>query len=86
MAYAQKFEDLEVWKRARKLTKEIYEATNSGEFARDFGLKDQIRRASVSIMSKLPKDLIEATKVIFSNSYLLPEPPAVKFSRNSMSH
>lgn len=49
----EKFEDLIAWQKARELTKEIYKVTKSGEFARDFGLRDQIRRASVSVMSNL---------------------------------
>jgi four helix bundle protein len=49
----KKFEDIESWKKARKLTKEIYEATATGKFLRDFALKDQIRRASVSILSNI---------------------------------
>lgn len=49
----RKFEDLESWKKARKLTNTIYEATGTGTFTRDFGLKDQIRRASVSILSNI---------------------------------
>lgn len=53
MARITKFEDIESWKRARTLTKEIYELTSTGEFKRDFGLKDQIRRASVSILSNI---------------------------------
>ena len=47
------FEDIESWKSARKLTNEIYKATSIGGFVRDFGLKDQIRRASVSILSNI---------------------------------
>lgn len=47
------FEDLEVWKSARELTNRIYEITNDGRFAKDFGLRDQIRRASVSVMSNV---------------------------------
>lgn len=46
----EKFEDLEAWKEARKLTKDIYNVTKETPFCRDFGLKDQIRRASSSIM------------------------------------
>lgn len=42
----EKFEDLIAWQKARKLTKQIYEVTNLGLFAKDFGLKDQIRRAA----------------------------------------
>ena len=53
MAKINKFEDIESWKRARRLTKEIYEVTAAGRFAHDFGLKDQIRRASVSILSNI---------------------------------
>ncbi|MEK6279063.1 MAG: four helix bundle protein [Acidobacteriota bacterium] len=49
----KKFEDLESWKKARKLTNTVYEATATGSFSRDFGLKDQIRRASISILSNL---------------------------------
>src|SRR5688572_8671111 len=49
----KKFEDLESWKKARKLTNTVYEATAAGNFARDFGLKDQIRRASISILSNI---------------------------------
>ena len=49
----QKFEDLIAWQKARRLTKEVYKTTKSGEFTKDYGLKDQIRRASVSIMSNL---------------------------------
>ncbi|HEV2829897.1 MAG TPA: four helix bundle protein [Pyrinomonadaceae bacterium] len=48
-----KFEDIESWKKARALTNEIYQATASGQFVRDFGLKDQIRRASVSVLSNI---------------------------------
>ena len=46
-----KFEDLEAWQSARKLTKEVYGLTRTPELARDFGLIGQIQRASVSIMS-----------------------------------
>ena len=53
MARIKRFEDIESWKKARKLTKDIYEITSSGQFARDFGLKDQIRRATVSVLSNI---------------------------------
>ena len=49
----EKFEDLLAWQKARMLAKEIYEVTESGKFFRDFGLRDQIRRAAVSIMSNI---------------------------------
>jgi four helix bundle protein len=49
----EKFEDFIAWQKARKLTKEIYKVTNQGQFSRDFGLKDQVRRSSVSVMSNI---------------------------------
>lgn len=48
-----RFEDFIAWQKARKLTADIYRVTGEGNFARDFGLKDQIRRAAVSSMSNL---------------------------------
>ncbi len=53
MSAFQRFEDIEAWQNARELTKAIYALSNDGQFARDFGLRDQIRRASVSIMSNI---------------------------------
>lgn len=53
MATAQKFEDLEVWRNARLLVKDVYRVSNAGVFAKDFGLKDQLRRASVSVLSNI---------------------------------
>jgi four helix bundle protein len=53
MATFKKFEDIEAWQKSRQLTKQIYRISRTGAFARDFGLRDQIRRASVSIMSNI---------------------------------
>lgn len=53
MARIERFEDIEAWKKARLLTKSIHHATNTGRFAKDFALKDQIRRATVSTMSNI---------------------------------
>ena len=49
----ERFEDFIAWQKARKLTSNIYKVSNIGKFARDFGLKDQIRRAGVSVMSNI---------------------------------
>ena len=49
----EKFEDFIAWQKSRKLTAEIYRITDRGRFASDFGLKDQIRRAAVSVMSNI---------------------------------
>src|SRR5688500_16284579 len=53
MATIERFEDIEAWKRARLLTKAVYDISNAGPFARDFGLRNQIRRAAVSAMSNI---------------------------------
>src|SRR5947209_11372727 len=47
------FEDLEVWKEARRLTQRIYQLTKNENFLKDFPLRDQIRRAAISIMSNI---------------------------------
>ena len=47
------FEDLQVWQKARSVTREIYDLTADADFSRDYGLRDQIRRASVSIMANI---------------------------------
>jgi four helix bundle protein len=47
------FEDLKVWQDAREFVKSVYELTSSENFKKDFGLKDQIQRASVSIMNNI---------------------------------
>jgi len=53
MAKIERFEEIEAWQDARLLVKGIYEVTDGGRFARDFGLRDQIRRASISTMSNI---------------------------------
>jgi four helix bundle protein len=53
MARIEKFEDIEAWKKARQLTKEIYQLTREGPACRDFRYIDQIRSASCSIMSNI---------------------------------
>ncbi|MBV9959442.1 MAG: four helix bundle protein, partial [Acidobacteria bacterium] len=53
MSRIKRFEDIEAWKISRELTRLIYQATARGEFGRDFGLRDQIRRASVSVLSNI---------------------------------
>ena len=52
-----RFEDIEAWRQARVLCGEIYRVSGKGPFAKDFGLRDQIRRASVSIMSNISRGI-----------------------------
>jgi four helix bundle protein len=49
----KKFEDIEAWQKARELTRVIYRISQDGPFSKDFGLRDQIRRASISVMSNI---------------------------------
>jgi len=49
----RRFEDLVAWQRARELAAEIYRVTGDGTLARDFGLRDQMRRAAVSVVSNI---------------------------------
>jgi len=49
----ERFEDIDGWKLGRELSRMVYAATKQGEFARDFGLKDQIQRASGSVMHNI---------------------------------
>ncbi|HBI33713.1 MAG TPA: four helix bundle protein [Candidatus Moranbacteria bacterium] len=49
----QKFEELNIWKDSLRITKVIYDYTSEKDFARDFGLRDQIRRAIVSVSSNI---------------------------------
>ena len=53
MAKIEKFEDIVAWQKERELTRQVYAHSKSGLFAKDFGLKDQIQRASVSIMGNV---------------------------------
>jgi four helix bundle protein len=53
MAKIARFEDLEAWQLARQLTAKVYEATLTGKFAKDYGLRAQIQRAAVSIVSNI---------------------------------
>jgi four helix bundle protein len=48
-----KFEDLKIWQIALKITKEIYDITSKKEFFKDFSLRDQIRRAIISVSSNI---------------------------------
>jgi len=48
-----RFEDIESWRRARELGAEVYGLSTKGAFSKAFGLRDQIQRASVSIMANI---------------------------------
>lgn len=53
MSTVTRFEELIAWQKARQLAKDIYVVSQNGKFANDFGLRDQIQRAVVSIMANI---------------------------------
>lgn len=67
MAGITRFEDVESWKTARQLTNTVYALSNRTGFNRDFGLRDQIRRASVSVMSNIAEGFESRTDIQFIN-------------------
>ncbi len=60
-----RFEDLEAWKAARELTRTVYELSKKGEFSKDFGLKDQIRRAAGSVMHNIAEGFDSGSRLEF---------------------
>ena len=67
MAGITRFEEIEAWKTARQLTNKVYALSNQTGFNRDFGLRDQIRRAVVSVMSNIAEGFESRTDVQFIN-------------------
>jgi four helix bundle protein len=63
----ERFEDIQGWQEARKLTQQIYELTNAHQFKRDLGLTGQIQRASVSIMANVAEGFDRQSKKEFAN-------------------
>jgi four helix bundle protein len=53
MATIKSFEDIEAWRMARELSKEIFKLTLLGSFSKDYSLKDQINRSSGSTMDNI---------------------------------
>lgn len=53
MSRIQRFEEIVSWQKARDLTSTIYEISKRGYFLKDFALRDQIRRAAVSVMANI---------------------------------
>lgn len=66
MAMITRFEDIQAWQEARKLVKMIYKLANSGTFAKDFGLRDQIQRAAVSSMTNIAEGFDCESKAEFA--------------------
>ena len=67
MPKIDRFEDILVWQKARELNNEIYTLMKNPHFSRDFSLRDQIRRASVSIMANIAEGFGRKSKKEFAN-------------------
>ena len=65
MSTITRFEEIQAWQTARVLTQRLYALSNQGAFARDFGLRDQLRRATVSIMSNIAEGFESQTQAQF---------------------
>lgn len=65
MSKIRKFEDIEAWKMARRMSARIYSLSNEGEFSRDYSFRDQIRRASVSIIANIAEGFESQTQALF---------------------
>lgn len=65
MSAIHRFEEIEPWQTARKLTREIYTLFNQGAFSKDFGSRDQMRRAAVSVMSNIAEGCESPTRALF---------------------
>ena len=63
----EKFEDLDSWKAARNLTNEVYSITKKEKFSKDYGLKDQVQRASVSIVANIAEGFDSKSDKYFIN-------------------
>lgn len=62
-----KFEDIESWKAGRELIKSIYNLTSRPAFSKDFGMKDQIQRASISITANIAEGFDSKSNKAFIN-------------------
>ncbi|MDP4611932.1 MAG: four helix bundle protein [Opitutales bacterium] len=65
MSKIEKFEDIQAWQEARKLASWTYELCQSDELAKDFGLKDQIRRSAISVGSNIAEGFGRGTNQEF---------------------
>jgi len=67
MATFKKFEEIKAWQEARDFTKVVYSITNKGAFSKDFDLKNQIRRSTISIMANIAEGQGRRTDKEFAN-------------------
>jgi len=66
MSAISRIEDIKAWQEARVLATSVYRITNTGAWAKDFGLRDQVRRAGVSIASNIAEGYARETDAEFA--------------------
>jgi hypothetical protein len=93
VATIERYEDIQGWQKARELAKVVYDVSKQDAFARDFGLKDQIRRAAVSVTPNIAEGLETSGHNGFARFLPLPRHRPVRCnlchtlrSINDMSH
>jgi four helix bundle protein len=73
-----RFEEIESWQLARRLAGEIYKSSNAGPFRRDFMLRDQLRRAAVSIMANIAEGFGRKGKADFAHFLTIAQASALE--------
>ena len=66
-----RFEDLVVWQRSKSLAVAVHRVTEQGRFARNFGLRDQVQRASISVMSNIAEGFERETRAEFARFLMI---------------
>lgn len=67
MATFKRFEEIKAWQKAGRGTKQVYKVTSQERFAKDFGLRNQIQRSSVSIIANIPEGVGRHSDRDFAN-------------------
>jgi len=65
MAAIKRFEEIHAWQTAREITRQVYKLSDQGQFGRDFGFRDQIRRAAISVMPNIAEGFESNTQGLF---------------------
>lgn len=80
-----RFEDIEAWQTARDLSRFVYSVAKKRKFSNDYGLKDQVRRASVSVMANIAEGFDSGSRSEFARySLLMPRGHVLNFNQKSM--
>ena len=84
MAKVERFEELEVWQTARGVVNAVYQASSASAFSRDFALRDQIRRAAISVPSNIAEGFSRRSNKEFIQFLFIVHP--VKYYQQRLFH